>query len=288
MRYPSLVIILLLFGALTRAQDSVQISSAINVIDGAFSYPAQNEKLNYHIAQKRTGSFLQLYRINADRTASQLTSDSANHSHAAIAANGKWLAYTKEMNGKRDIFILDLVSGHNQNLTNTPEFSEAHPSWAFNDSMIVFNSNQFDTLQEICSITLSGKKIRRITFNREEDTYASLSPDGTRLVYTKWFDDEKNPEIYIRALKGGEEMRLTNNSSRDVAPVWLSDSVVSYTRQGSIILHHLRTGAQKKLVSETGYLFGRGIPVSAAAMLCERSKDRRPDGLAIIAFQAGF
>lgn len=286
MRYVKLFIVICFFptGAFAQVRDSVQMSSIKNVIDGPFAYPAYHSKLGYYVAQQRTGSYLQLFRINEDKTTIQLTADSANHSHASISANGNLLAYTKELNGKSDIFILNLLNSQHVNLTNTPEFSEAHPSWASNDGVVCFNSNQFDTLQEICSITLADKKIRRITVNHEEDTYGSISPDGTKLVYTKWLEDQKNPEIYVKALAGGTETRLTHFSGRDVAPVWFSDSVIAYSQQGITILHNLRTGLQKKLVSGTSYLFARGVAIGRASFLCERLKDRRPDGVAIITF----
>lgn len=279
-----LTIYLLISSLLIKAQPDLKCISLQHIVDGPFSYPSFNLKYNYYVAQQRIGNFLQLFRISDDKTFVQLTFDSANHSHAAFSSDGEWIAYTKEIDGKSDIYLLSRLKSSHFNLTNTPNYSEAHPSWALSDSLVLFNTNQYDTLQEISVIWLHDKITRRITSNHDEDTYGSFSPDKRRVVYTKWLNNQKNPEIYILSLDDGRETRITNNEVRDVAPVWLSDSVISDSQSGGIIFHNLHSNLQRRLTTETEFLFVRGVPINNSSLLCERVKEKKNDGLAIVHF----
>jgi Tol biopolymer transport system component len=269
----------------TKAQEETKVSVVKNVAEGAFAYPSYSHKHSCYIAQQKKGAFLQLYSINSDQSVRQLTFDSADHSHPRVSVSGDWVAYTKEVNGMRDIWLLNLATTEQINLTNTANYSEAHPAWAMNDSLIVFNTNRFDSLQEISAIRLHDGKIKRLTTNLEEDTYGSLSPDGKKLIYTKWLNEEKNPEIYLLHLDDTTETRLTDNAVRDIAPVWLSDSVISYTQNGSILIHHLSRNDQRRLTTaDSSLLFVRGVPFGKSALLCERIKDNKLDGIAVLQF----
>ncbi len=267
------------------SQANARVAEVKNVADGAFAYPSYSKQHDCFVAQQKTGEFIQLYRVNTDRSVRQLTFDSANHIHPSVSANGQWVAFTKEVNGSRDVWRMDLSTAQQTNLSNTPGFSESHPTWAVADSLIVFNCNRYDSLQEISAIRLHDGRVKRLTDNREEDTYGSLSPNGKSLLYTKWLDGEKNPEIYWLRLGENTEIRLTNNEVRDIAPVWLSDSVISYTQNGAIVIHHLFSNEQKRLTTaEVNILFVRGVPFGKSAYLCERVKERQLDGISLLYF----
>jgi tricorn protease-like protein len=269
----------------TLGQDSILSTHIEPVVSGSFIYPAYNAKNGIVIAQQRVDSYFQLFQIDRNGGYRQFTRDSANHVHANFSANGKWIAFTKESNGQRDIFLFRVETGEQVNLTNTASSNESHPAWAMDDNAIVFNTNRYDSLQEIAMITVDDRKVKRLTVNHDEDTYGSLSPDGHNLLYTKWLNEEKNPEIYVMSLQDGIEKQITNNHHRDVAPVWITDSLISFTQNGSIILYNLTTGAQKMLVTETGFRFGRGVRVSDRSLLCERTEGRNAAGLGVLHFE---
>lgn len=266
------------------AQKQTRIIAVKEITDEPYSYPSYNRANGNIVAQKKVGSYLQLFLLKKDAPEMQLTSDSADHKHAAISPDGNKIAYTKLINGYSDIHLLTVNDVSDINLTNSIHYSEAHPSWS-NDSMIVFNTNQFDSLQEICSINISSKEITRLTFNKEEDTYGSVSPDGSKLVYTKWFNNEKNAEIYLLSFKDKKETRITNNEIRDVAPVWLSDSVITYSSAGGIYFYQINTSSTTKLISDQGImLHTRGVAAGTGTLLCEQIKERRAAGLVLITY----
>ncbi len=274
----------ILFTHFISIAQEVRIESITNITDSAFTYPSFNKSNNSIIAQKKVGNHLQLFSISVEGKQIQLTFDSADHKHAAISPDGKTFAYTKEWNGQADIHLYSFDNASDRNLTNTPAYYEAHPSWV-SDSAIVFNTNRYDTLQEISSLNLITGKITRLTTNTEEDTYGSISPNGQQLVYTKWLDGQRNAEIYLLSLSDGIEKRITHDPARDVAPVWISDSLISYGRGGNLFLYNVFSKTHTKLITgNSEYILARGVPAGDHKILCEKIKNRVSAGLVIISF----
>ena len=262
-----------------------------NLTDSNFSYPSYHVASKTVVAQKRVGNYNQLFMINLQSNkVTQLTFDTAQHSHPRISPISAEVAYAKEINGQRDIWILDLNDPASQlNLTNTTSFSEAHPSWSYDGKKIFVNTNRYDSLQEVAEIDVITGAAKRITKNSEEDTYPSVSPDGKRLVYSKWFNNEKNPETYIMNLAAGTEERITDNNYRETAPVWISNNVITYTRSGhgkvEIIFYDINRKSETTINNLNGYFFARGfLAESPNTMIVEKMSNGKAYGLAFISF----
>lgn len=267
------------------AQQATSISSMQTVTDEPFTYPALNPVDKSIVAQKKVGSYLQLFLLTPGAKQKQLTFDSADNKHAAISPGGKILAYTKLKNDRSDIHLFNLDDASDRNLTNSAGYSEAHPSWS-GDTVIVFNTNRYDSLQEISLIHLATNEIKRLTVNKDEDTYGAIAPGARHLVYTKWLDEQKNAEIYFKALGDDKEMRITENTARDVAPVWLSDSVISYSRGGDIFFYNIYSQMHDKLQNDPGqFMLVRAVPAGDGKLLCEKIKNRTSAGLVMISLR---
>jgi Tol biopolymer transport system component len=287
MKVINFIIIFLFVMACFNGSAQIAVSRFISISDSNFSYPSYDAARNAIICQKRVNGVFQLFSIEfSTNSTTQLTFDSCNHTHPNVSKNGKWVAYRKEKNNSSDIFLFSLSERTEANLSNTAQYAESHPSWTSNDSVIVFNTNQYDTLQEISSINVYTKKVRRLSFNKEEDTYGSISPNGQFVLYTKWFDNEKNPETYVLNLSDNTETRITDNVLRDVAPVWITDSLISFSQSGggkvSLVVYDLDRKIFRTVDSQPGYLLGRSVFQAKNKVICEKIVNGRSAGLAYI------
>jgi Tol biopolymer transport system component/predicted Ser/Thr protein kinase len=55
------------------------------------------------------------------------------------------------------------------------------------------------------------------------ETQASFSPDGTKIVFVWGGEDDENSDIYVKTIATGQLLRITQNSAEDVSPVWSPD-----------------------------------------------------------------
>jgi serine/threonine protein kinase/Tol biopolymer transport system component len=55
------------------------------------------------------------------------------------------------------------------------------------------------------------------------ETQASFSPDGKKIVFVWSGEDHKNPDIYVKPLAGGAPLRLTSDPAEEVSPAWSPD-----------------------------------------------------------------
>ena len=87
---------------------------------------------------------------------------------------------------------------------------------------IVFHSDR-DGDNEVYTMRLDGTDVRQLTFNNENETNASWSPDGTKIAFRS--DREAGePEIYIMNADGSNQTRVTDGTiANDTWPAWSYD-----------------------------------------------------------------
>lgn len=59
-------------------------------------------------------------------------------------------------------------------------------------------------------VPTSGRAARQFTYGSQSDTHPRFSPDGSRIAFLSNRDDEKQPQIYLIPLKGGEARSITD------------------------------------------------------------------------------
>jgi len=87
------------------------------------------------------------------------------------------------------------------------------------------------------------------------DFQARLSRDGTRIAFTRWWDDSLSDGVYVMKATGGDELFLAGAS----CPAWGSDGRTLAVRSESdlsISIIDAETGLTIRKVRDIGYLFG--------------------------------
>lgn len=129
--------------------------------------------------------------------------------------DGTKLAFWSEIDGNRDIYLLDLSSHKTARLTDSPGW-DIHPNWAPDGSKIAFVSDRNGVL-DIFTMNPDGSDQKPLLSSKYNKTYPTWSPDGKRLALLE--------EIGWNGLKvvnidGGEELAIGAAKGR---PAWSPD-----------------------------------------------------------------
>jgi Tol biopolymer transport system component len=72
---------------------------------------------------------------------------------------------------------------------------------------------------DIFMADLNGKIVKQLTHSKGYDAEATLSPDGTKMIYTS--DKDGDLELYVMDLESGKEVRITHELGYD-GGAWFS------------------------------------------------------------------
>ena len=108
----------------------------------------------------------------------------------AWSPNGKWIAFTSERDGNKEIYVMKADGTDQTRVTNSPE-NEHHPEWLFDGKWIVFSRTLEDKTSDLFIINVDGSGISRLTFTpKAREAYPDWSPDGTEIVFSAFGGDQ--------------------------------------------------------------------------------------------------
>jgi len=165
-----------------------------------------------------------------------------------ISPDGSQVLYTRD----DDIWIVDLLNGDQQNLTNTPDRVEVHPQWWHgNQDLVVFGSWESrddlgPTAGHLSLISTDGGNYR-VLVDHPSNTNPSPQPDGSIIAYdlgdTAWFYqlDMGESELFDVSLYGLNIHKGMKIGSPSWSPdgkrlAWWIGGVFSPPMDGSVAL----------------------------------------------------
>ena len=240
MKKKTTLLISFLFTILVTGQVNAESIRLINTRD---MYPSVSPDGKLLVFQSNRLGTDQVFIMNLDEGGiSQLTDLPMGGESPVFSPDGQQVvfgAYVSE--GNNDVFVMNADGTDLKQLTDGPGY-DGHPHWSADGQRIVFNSDRTspdpnaswsDRWHEIFSMKPDGTDVRQHTRCKSVCTYGSLSPDGKKLLYRKvtgapglnWALGaiEKNSEIFISDIDGGNEVNLTRNAAFDGWPVWSPD-----------------------------------------------------------------
>ena len=136
--------------------------------------------------------------------------------------DGSKIAFMKDHDDAGwDIYVLDLATGVETNLTNLPAAVNESPAWSPDGTRIAFDSQRDNPFGEIYVVDVAPPfNVTRIT-NSQSSRAAEWSPDGSKIAFRRPEDGQS--EIYVRDLATGVETNLTSNPAADTSPAWSPD-----------------------------------------------------------------
>jgi Tol biopolymer transport system component len=166
----------------------------------------------------RWGSFdIWAQDMNAGKTvgaAYRLAENEGVESHLACSPDGRWIAYYRILNGRRDIFILPSDGGSLQRVTDDPS-GAMDPAWSPDGTQLAFSSEREGASQIWTQRLADGKTIgppRRITSGPGFRRAPSWSPDGSAIAFAI-ITGPASAEAALVAVTGGAPRVLTSGAN---------------------------------------------------------------------------
>src|SRR5437867_6379628 len=180
----------------------------------------------------------------AGGTARQLTSDPGLEILPRYSPDGRWIAFTGEYDGNRDVYVIPAEGGEPRRLTFWTD--TGHPSeragpnnmvigWTPDGKRVLFRSRHQaweDRSGRLYTVALGGVLPEPLPM--PEGGLAAFSPDGRRVVYNRIFTNFRTWKRYrggmtlslwIYDLAGNRLDALTANDSNSTEPIWIGDTI---------------------------------------------------------------
>ena len=165
------------------------------------------------------------------RRVSQLTHGPRGHRDPVWSPDGQQIVYSVGDDETRAIYVMGADGSSPRALLETDE-AAYHPKWFPDGRGIIFDSDRDHdptdriTNREIYTMELASGTVQRLTDYPDWDTFASISPDGRKIVWRRVVDNPdgtRNAEIFVMNRDGSEMRRLTDTPAFDAYPTWSPD-----------------------------------------------------------------
>ena len=169
-----------------------------------------------------------------------LIQSESNETTPAFSPSGKQMAFTSDLDGDEEIWILTNVmevmeSAEPQlfQLTHN-DYPDTNPAWAPDETRLAFCANRFGNW-DVFEIYIDGSGEKRLTDQFADETFPKYSPDGKRILYLSNSSGTYN-SVVARVLT--EERRASSATlpSPDFSQVMV-DELVKLTMPGEDVLY---------------------------------------------------
>ena len=130
-----------------------------------------------------------------------------------------------------DIFITDIYGGHMTHLTKN-KWLDFNPAVSPDGSKLAFVSDRDGGNREIYTMDLvwmdgytqwEGRNLTNITQTQGHDWTPKFSPSNDKIVYTTFFPETDNYDVFLMNVDGTEKKNLTNSTWYEKYPQFSSD-----------------------------------------------------------------
>ncbi|MCX6175736.1 MAG: DUF5050 domain-containing protein [Ignavibacteriales bacterium] len=166
----------------------------------------------------------ELYSCDLDgNEVKRLTDNKYYDAEVSVSPDGKWILFSRQVDGKLDLWKMRPDGSEQQQITFTPEWQEGGSFFIDNETIICRAWNIKDQAQRgmpmsIFTMKSDGSDRKQITNDDGTNWAPHPAPDGDHFVFVKVLPPH-NYEIYLMSLKTGEQTRLTFNDAFDGFPV---------------------------------------------------------------------
>ena len=142
-----------------------------------------------------------------------------------LSPDGSQIAYASNKNGQWDIYIIDIKTGSETQLTDTPEYDGA-PTWSPDSQWIAFESYLNYNLEIVLLSTIDlNQSPVQLTDNQAADHSPKWSPAARKIAFVS--DRSGDNEIWLADLDKVDDRFINisnNNATHELFPAWSPDS----------------------------------------------------------------
>src|SRR5215218_8418887 len=211
----------------------------------------------------------------AGGTARRLTSHPGLELFPKFSPDGRWVAFSGQYNGTRQVFVIPAEGGEPRQLTFYNEVAALPPrggydnrvlGWTPDGRNVVFRANrvaQSDRLGRPYLVPAEGGMEQPLPLT--EAGGVSYSPDGGRVAFTpisnefrgwKRYRGGQSPDVWIYDLQGGTAEQITDTRAQDMLPVWLGDTIFYLSDRDwtmNLFAYDTRSKKTRKVTNHTDY-----------------------------------
>jgi tricorn protease len=176
--------------------------------------------------------------------ARRLTSDAGMEYFPKFSPDGRWIAFTGDYSGSRQVFVISADGGQPRQLTFYNDVGPMPPrggvdnrimDWTPDGKNILFLPHRLpwsDRMGRPYVVPFAGGTETPLAI--PESGGGTYSPDGTKLVYTpierefrtwKRYRGGRAQDVWIYDLVSNQAEQITNNPYTDNQPVWIGDTI---------------------------------------------------------------
>ena len=153
----------------------------------------------------------------------RLTENQQYDAEVSVSPNGDWLVFGRQIDGRMDLWRMRPDGTDQEQITFTPEWQEGAPFYLPDGETIMFRAwrradvDKSPTPMTVFTIRHDGTQRTQRTFDDDMNWAPYPAPDGRHYVFVRVVG-ERNWEVFLGDLEGGEPRRLTFDDGFDGFP----------------------------------------------------------------------
>lgn len=156
--------------------------------DHVLSFDGRQIGISHHAESEDGRSTLYTLPLAGSDQPRQVTRPGVGHSYLhGFSPDASSMIFTGERGGQYDIYSVDIASGEETQLTDTPTLDDGS-EYSPDGRYIYFNSNRTGTMQ-LWRMNPDGTGQEQLTFDAYNDWFPHVSPDGKQLVFLSYMAD---------------------------------------------------------------------------------------------------
>jgi tricorn protease len=186
-----------------------------------------------------------LWTVPREGGAARQLTTGGHESDPSFSPDGKWIAFSANYDGNRDVYVMPATGGEPKRLTWHPG-QDVAMGWSPDGKKVLFISDReaFADITRFYTVPAEGGVAEVLPMWRGFE--GAYSPDGEKVAYVpnvKWqsawkrYRGGQTTPIYIVRLKDLQLEKVPRQNSNDSSPVWFKDKVYFLSdRNGAVSL----------------------------------------------------